>query len=177
VKHRLPFIGIHLFVLLLVPFTLSRAQARSIGTHFVTVPVLEERSTPNGPVVNRIYQGQKVDVTDLRAGWARVTGRRYEARWVRASALSVNRPKEPAQRGQPADVKDPRIAKDAIPRVGEGGLTQRDVDLLWRGAAHMLKTKRCSEIAYAGKSTSRPGMYYVNCGGPRNIFFTRADIE
>jgi hypothetical protein len=152
-------------------------QATRPGSYYVAVPVLEERTAPEGPVVNRIYRGQRVDVTQVRAGWARVTDLQYDARWVRAASLSTKRPPDLPQKPVPASLRDPRIEKDAIPKAGEGGLTQRDVDVLWKGAAYMLRTGRCSKVTLAHKSVSRPGTYYVSCGGSQNVFFTEADIR
>lgn len=154
----------------------ATAQASKAGSYYVVVPVLEERSAPNGAIVNRIYRGQRVDVTDIRGGWARVTGLQHDPRWVVAAGLSSKKPKDLPQKASPA-AKDVRIAPDAIPKVGQGGMTQRDVDILWRGAAYMLKTGKCSRVEYGDKSGSRPGTYYVNCGGPQNVFFTERDIK
>jgi hypothetical protein len=153
------------------------AQATKPGSYYVIVPVLEERTAPNGPVANRIYRGQRVDVTDVRAGWARVTGLEYDPRWVRAASLSAKRPAELPQTPIAASLQDSRIAPDAIPKVGQRGRTQRDVDIMRKGALYMLRTGKCSRIEYADKSGSRPGTYYVNCGGPQNVFFTERDLK
>ena len=78
------------------------AQATGPGIYFVTVTVLEERlePDPDGAITNRIYTGQKVDVFELKNGWARVSpfydgeveGKSGQvARWVLASGLSVSR--------------------------------------------------------------------------------------
>jgi hypothetical protein len=60
--------------------------------------------------------------------------------------------------------------------VGEGGLTEIDVAILHRGAKHFLDSGRCKRIEYGDKSTSKPNTYYVNCGGPRNLFFKPSDL-
>ncbi|MBW2423064.1 MAG: hypothetical protein JRG86_02385 [Deltaproteobacteria bacterium] len=63
-----------------------------------------------------------------------------------------------------------------MPKVGEDGLTRRDVDILYEGAAHFLRSNRCKQIEFGDKSTSRRDTYYVNCGGPTNIFFKASDL-
>jgi hypothetical protein len=169
-------------VALLVP-CFSYAQASTPGTYYVAEPVLEERLAPSsgGSSTNRIYLRQKVEVFELKDGWARIS-KYYDgsaegksgqiARWVRASGLSPSQPKEP---DQPTLPSDPRIAKDAIARVGQGGLTAEDVQILHKGALKFLNSGQCSQIEYADKSTSKANTYYVNCGGP-NLFFTPADL-
>lgn len=160
------------------------AQASKPGTYYVTESVLEERLAPSstGSVTNRIYRRQKVEVFELKDGWARVSkyydgsveGKNGQvARWVSASGLSVSQPNELAQPKVPTD---PRIAKDAIPKVGEGGLTEQDVQTLYKGALKFLNSGKCSRIEYADKSTSKANTYYVNCGGPANLFFKPGDL-
>lgn len=159
------------------------AQASVPGTYYVKVSVLAERLAPSstGTITNRIYLRQKVQVFELKGEWARVS--KYNdgtvegkpgqvARWVLASGLSASQPKEAKQ---PKGSSDPRIAKDAIPQVGEGGLTARDVQILQKGALKYLNSGQCSRIELADKSTSRANTYYVNCGGP-NLFFTPSDL-
>jgi hypothetical protein len=159
------------------------AQASAPGTYYVKESVLEERLAPSatGTTTNRIYLRQKVDVFELNGEWARVS-KYYDgsvegksgqvARWVLASGLSTSQPKDAKQ---PKGSSDPRIAKDAIPRVGQDGLTARDVEILKRGALKFLNSRQCSRIELAHKSTSKPNTYYVNCGG-RNLFFTPSDL-
>jgi hypothetical protein len=163
---------------------LSSAQALQPGAYFVKEAMVEERLAPaaNAKSTNKIYVGQAVQVFEVRDGWARVS-KFYDgevegqsgrvARWVPAKALSVTKPAAPAQKKQK---KDSRILNDAIPSVGQGGLTQKDVDILYRGATKYLDSGRCSRIEYADKSASKPNTYYVNCGRPKNIFFTPADL-
>ena len=160
------------------------AQATGPGVYFVTVKVLEERLEPDldGSITNRIYTGQKVDVFELKNGWARVSpfydgeveGKSGQvARWVLATGLSVNRlPDKP----QPKIVRDPRIAKDAFPKVGEYGLDATDVAVLNKGAMNLLNSGKCSKVDAGDKSISKKNTYYVTCGG-RNVFFTPADVR
>ncbi len=160
------------------------AQATKPGTYYVRESVLEERLAPSstGAITNRIYLRQKIEVFELKQGWARVS-KYYDgavegktgqvARWVSANGLSAVQPKELAQPKLPTD---PRIAKDAIPKVGEGGLTEQDVQTLYNGALKFLNSGKCSGVEFADKSTSKANTYYVNCGGPANLFFTPDDL-
>jgi len=160
------------------------AQATKPGSHYVKESVLEERLAPSNSsnVTNRIYRSQKVEVFEIKNGWARVS-KYYDgavegksgqvARWVLASGLSTNQPAELKQPSLPAD---PRIAKDALPKVGQSGLTEQDVQVLHKGALKYLNSGKCSRVEYGDKSTSKANTYYINCGGP-NIFFTPADVK
>ena len=53
----------------------SFAQATKPGAYYVKETVLEERLAPStdGSVTNRIYRGQKVEVFEIKDGWARVS--------------------------------------------------------------------------------------------------------
>ncbi|WP_019881724.1 MULTISPECIES: hypothetical protein [unclassified Methylophilus] len=153
------------------------------GSYYVKETVLEERLAPNskGKVTNKIYRQQKVDVLEVKGGWGRVS-RYYDgevagekgqvARWVLISGLS---PKLPSDLAQPTIKSDPRILKDAIPKVGENGLNENDIKILNKGATKILNSGQCAIIQYADKSASKPNTYFVNCGGP-NIFFTPSDL-
>ena len=70
---------------------------------------------------------------------------------------------------------DPRIDESGMPSVGQFGLTEKDVEILWRGANLMLDRGRCARVYYADKSVSKANTFYVNCGA-RNVFFTEADL-
>ena len=71
------------------------------GVNYVTVAVLEERLSPSpkGTITNRIYRGQKLDVYEVKNGWARVS-KYYDgaiegksgkvARWVDVKGLSAH---------------------------------------------------------------------------------------
>ncbi|ATE62754.1 SH3 domain-containing protein [Thauera sinica] len=159
------------------------AQASKPGTYYVKEAALEERLAPSasGSVTNRIYRRQKVEVFEIKDGWARVSkyydgaveGKASQvARWVLASGLSST---QPAELPQPSIQSDPRIAKDAIPKVGQHGLTEQDVQILHKGALRFLNSGKCSRVEYGDKSTSKANTYYVNCGGP-NLFFTPGDV-
>ena len=106
------------------------AEAFKTGSYFVKETVLEERLTPNqkGKVKNKIYRLQKVDVLEDKGDWARVSkyydgeaeGEKGQvARWVLIKGLSTTRPSDLPQ---PTIKSDPRVLKEAIPKVGEYGL-------------------------------------------------------
>lgn len=170
-------------VLLCVASITASAQATAPGSYYVKEPFLDERLEPSnhGTSTNKIYLRQKVEVFEVKGDWARVLkyydgiveGKKSKvARWVSASGLSVHRPSEPPQ---PATPNDPRIAKDAIPKVGQGGLSEKDVRILYEGALKFLKSGKCSRVEFGDKSTSRANTYYINCSGS-NLFFTPADL-
>ena len=146
------------------------------GYYYIAASTLNVRSAPRtGKVVNRLYSQQKVFVSAVDSGWGRITPARAAPRWVSMKYLTRTRPRLPESKPVSQTLRDSRIAKDAIPKVGENGLTQTDVDILWKGANWALRTGRCSRIEYADKSVSRTNTYYVNCGG-RNVFFTPSQI-
>lgn len=156
-------------------------SAASPSSRYV-VEQVQERLGPSqeAPTTNTLYRQQKVDVYETKAGWARVSpfydgeveGMAGDvARWVPLSSLSEKRPTDMPQ---PVTPSDPRIA--GIPKVGEGGLTKRDVQLLHAAAQYFLETGKTQQIEYGDKSLSRPGVYYLNFGGPSNHFFTPNDI-
>jgi hypothetical protein len=171
---------------LLVAFSsVAFAQATKPGTYYVKENVLEERLGPSnkGSVTNRIHRGQKVEVLELKNGWARVS-KYYDgsvegqsgqvARWVLATGLST---KQPEDLKQPDVPNDPRIAKDAFPKVGQSGLTEQDIQTLYKGALKHLNSGNCARVEYGDKSTSKANTYYINCGGAANIFFTSAEVQ
>jgi hypothetical protein len=143
----------------------------------VVADTLVERDAPgrSGAAVNRIYRGQVVTVSDSIKGWARVTEPQSAPRWVEWRGLGRERPAPLPEPAMASSTLDARIASDAIPAVGQGGLSAEDVVILRRGARHMLATGRCDRVDLADKSVSRPGVYYVSCAGG-NQFFTAADL-
>ena len=153
------------------------ASAQELGDYYVGVPVLNERAAPKtGEVVNRIYRGQKVTVYEIRDGWAQIDTPGFEERWVIFKSLTRERPAELSQEGV-ASVDDPRIEPDAIPHVGDNNLSKEDVNLLWRGAKHMLDTGACTRIVLGDKSISKRNTYYVTCEDSTNHFFTAEDLQ
>lgn len=176
-KYRYALVGILLFpVVALSDVTLP-------GEYYVTADTLNVRLAPksDGSITNKLYRQQKLQVYEVKGGWARVS-EYYDgskegvsgqvARWVSASYLSKSRPKD---KQQPSDLlDDPRIS--GIPDVGQFGATEKDVRILYTAAKHFLATNKCNKIEYGDKSTSKPNTYYLNCGGPTNHFFEPSDI-
>jgi hypothetical protein len=124
------------------------------GSYFVKESALEVRLSPNpkGKVTNRIYRQQKVDVLEVIGNWARVSkyydgeveGEKGQvARWVLIKGLSTSRP---ADLAQPTIKSDPRIMKDAIPKVGENGLNENDIKILYKGATKFLNSGQCANV-------------------------------
>ncbi len=134
------------------------------------------------PVVGHLDRGDEVRVQEELQGWARISGyqsakdvglkgRRKVAKWVQARHLTTDQPTP-----LPTACEHPDIAPNALPMGGPGrGITVKEADILCRGAIHMLETGRCQRVEYGEKSMSRPGSYFVNCGGP-NIFFTADEV-
>lgn len=162
--------------------TIGCAGPTNLGSYYVTAPTLKVRLAPNGggKITNRLHRQERVDVLEVRNGWARIS-RYYDgrteglsgdvARWVSLNHLSKQRSAGIARAKIP---HDPRL--NGIPEVGTGGLTERDVLILHRAARHFLDSGRCKRIEYGDKSVSKANTYYVNCGGPRNLFFTPSDL-
>jgi hypothetical protein len=149
-----------------------------LGEYYVATPVTEERLSPSldGKIVNRIYLQQKVTVYRIAGEWALVTEPRWQPRWVICKHLSRAKPELPAAQPVPQELQDLRIERGALPQVGEFGLTQEDINILWKGANLMLKQGRCTRVVSGDKSTSKPNTYYVS-DGPRNYYFTANDVK
>lgn len=145
------------------------------NTRYVNVAMTEERSSPGGAVVNRIYRGQRLEVTDREGAWVRVTELRYDPRWVRASDLSRERPAPLEQPALAPDLMDPRI--QGIPGVGEEGHNEADVRALRMASAQLLASEQCRQVEMGNRSVNRSGVYWVNCGENSNRFFTMRDGE
>lgn len=167
-------------------FLISLWFAVPAQAEWVTAP-MDVRVGPwpssTAPVVDHLSRGDAVEVLEEKKGWARISpfqppeeeglkGRRKVARWVPLRHLSKEKP-------APLPVfacEHPDIAPGALPRGGPGhGITVEEVVVLCRGARHLLETGRCTRVEYGDKSLSRPGSFFVNCGG-ENLFFTETDL-
>ena len=167
------------FVLILLGTAVNAATPKYVGT-----ASLEEHLGPShdAKVTNKIYKNQKIEIYEEKAGWSRVS-EYYDgevegvngkvARWVETAALVDSKL---ADDQLSPSYSDPRIDKDAIPKVGQKGLTELDVRTLYAGAIKFLNNGLCLKIEYADKSVDKPGVYYVNCGG-ENVFFTPQDVS
>lgn len=159
----------------------SNDSLHGLGDRWVAVQVSTEHSSPDGPVVNRLYYGQKLATHERRDGWYRTVEDGFEPRWTKAADLTSTKPPEKPSYSGPPGSQDARIEAHAIPNPGQYGLTKRDVDALWKGATMVLRERPdCSQITNADKSVRKPNTYYVTCrmgGAPENVFFTRAEAE
>lgn len=159
----------------------STASTDGLGDRWVAVEVSTEHSSPDGPVVNRVYYGQRLTTYKRQNDWYRTVEDGFAPRWTKAGDLTSTKPPEKPAYSGPAAYQDVRIAPDAIPNPGQYGLTKRDVDALWKGAKMVLRGRpNCSQITSADKSVRKPNTYYVTCrmgGVPENVFFTRAEAE
>ena len=134
----------------------------------------------NSNITNNLDAGSRIDVLETKGSWARIS-RYYDgrvegvrgtvARWVRISDLSLQKP---PPRPQPSIRPDQRI--QGIPQVGQGGLTERDVLILYAAAGYYLDTGQAERIEFGDKSVNKDGVYYLNFGEMRNHFFRPDDI-
>ena len=134
----------------------------------------------NAKETNRLDAGQKVTVYEFRGNWARISdwydgaaeGESGQvARWLLIDQLG---PQRPAPVSQPSWPVDPRI--QGLPRVGQGGLTKREVALLYAASQFYLESGTATRVEYGDKSVTRDGVYYLNFGGNSNHFFRESDI-
>ena len=167
-------------------FALALGLAPAALAEWVTAPITVRVGpwpSSGAPAVGELKRGDLVEVLEEKHGWVRISpyvspeeegleGRRKVARWVWAGHLSKE---EPAALPE-ASCGHPDIAPGALPTGGPGhGITIEEAALLCRGALYMLGTERCARVEYGDKSLSRPGSFFVNCGGD-NLFFTEADL-
>ncbi len=175
----------YLFVVMVAAVLLSGCGSMppASSVYYVKDSVLDVRLAPSaaGTITNRIYRQQKVEVFEIKGEWARVSnfydgtveGKTGQvARWVLAVGLSSS---QVADLPQPTISQDPRIAKDAFPKVGQNGLTAYDVQLLNKGALKFLNSGKCRRVEYGDKSVNKANTYFVNCGS-QNLFFTPSDL-
>ncbi len=140
---------------------------------YVSSTSLNERSSPDGPIVNKVYRGQLLQVYGSKGDWYRVTPKSSHPRYVHDDYLSATKP-EPKPKS--SDVfNDSRIESGALPtRAGQFGASAYDVETLWMGAREALDQGICSRIKDGDKSMQQSGKYYLNCGRSRNQFFSRS---
>lgn len=133
-------------------------------------------------ITNKLYKSQKVSVYQMSEGWARIS-EYYDgdvegisgkvARWVEIRGLSKLKPNTNSNIIMSTNS---RISKDAIPAVGENGLTEDDVQIITKGALKYLNNGICDKIEYGDKSINKKNTYYINCGG-QNYFFTKQSVK
>lgn len=167
---------------LLVSLCLTGAAQAEWATSRIAVHVGPNPSS-TAPIATHLNRGEAVKVLQVQKGWARISsyrepkseglrGKKKVARWVSMRHLSEVQPAPlPA-----LACEHPDIAPNALPKAGPGlGMTREEAAILCRGARHLLATDRCARVEYGDKSLSRPGAFFVNCGGP-NLFFSEADL-
>ena len=141
---------------------------------YVASNTLNERDAPNGKVVNKQYRGQLLRVYGSAGKWFRVSPKFASPRYVHSDYLSETKPK-PVTGGIRFMFSDSRIESSALPNAaGQYGLNKYDVETIWLAARHALDKGICKKIIDADKSVSKTGKYYLNCGGPKNNFFSRS---
>ena len=134
------------------------------------------------PVVATLERGDEVDVLEERRGWGRISpfkhpssegqkGRKKVARWIQLRNLTNEKPTPLPQ----SACEHPNIDPEALPKKGLGGISEEEAELLCRGALHYLESGQCERVEYGDKSLSRPGYFFVNCGGD-NLFFREEDL-
>jgi hypothetical protein len=151
------------------------------GSYYVSEEVQQRRApSPIASVSNVLYRQQRVDVYEVRDGWARIS-KYYNgqldgsdgqiAAWIPADKLSDKRLPDLKQ---PPIAQDPRI--EGIGKAGEEGLSYRDVEVLTAAAHYYLEIGRATKIEWGDADVDHPGRYYLNFGEPRNHFFEPRDI-
>ena len=99
-----------------------------LGTYYVTANSLNERSAPNGEVVNKVHRGQALKVTEIQNGWARVTEDSSSPRWVSLAYLSREKPEELPQPSIPTENIDGQTA--ALPKGSDLKYSVIDSDVI-----------------------------------------------
>lgn len=172
--------------LLCLSCNFADAAALKTGLYYANETIVDAHTNPNlkAPVVNKHFRRDSLNVYELKNGWVRVT-KYYRstglsapegqviAEWVQATKLS---PTIPSELKQPNVPNDPRIAKDAFPKVGESDLTTKDILILHKGAQKFLNSGVCTHVEFGDSDYRGHNRYYVNCGGA-NIFFTPSDLR
>ena len=173
---------------LMLPFTALHAEERYVAASALNVRLCPATSCP---VTNKIYRGDRVDVYELKDGWARIskfydaaverlefpslTGDRV-ARWVSMEYLSKSKPSERRKAELDPSLMDPRIKY--APDVGDYGLTLREVTAIRKYALKLLDAGVCSAIVNSDKSVNKAGLYYVQCEGEsQSRYFRLSDVE
>ncbi len=143
-------------------------------------------------IANRLGFNAPVSIQEKRGNWVRISGfydislegaacqkpGPYQAaHWVAYDFLSHQPQRDTAfyGSGQNTGGPDPRIR--GIPRVGDYGLTQSDLQVIMDYASLLLNKGICNGIDAGNKSVSREGTYYVACSGEYGQrYFTVEDV-
>ncbi len=168
-------LGAALYVGIAVPAGAEWARTK-IKVHAAPSP------SATAPVVATLERGDEVNVLEERRGWGRITpfkpasaeglsGKKKVARWIQLRNLTNEKPAPLPQ----SACEHPNIDPDALPKKGPGGISEEEADLLCRGALYYLESGQCERVQYGDKSLSKPGSFFVNCGGD-NLFFRAEDL-
>lgn len=169
---------------------MSQSSVASERTMFVTGDNLNVRVCASGDccIARRLNRNEQVPVFEQKDGWARIsvfydpeaepqcrTTDGLIAQWVAARFLSFTPPAGYDPNEWFGSLGDKRIR--GVPKVGDYGLTRRDIELIRRYAAHLLQNDECKSIETGNKSMSKDDTYYVYCAGDDGQrFFTSADL-
>ncbi len=165
--------------------------AAHAADYYVKATTLNVRLCPDGgcPVKTRLDYGAKVSVYEHKGDWARISEfsdaasepikspkikDATVARWVSSKFLSETKP--PKRRRWKKALMDPRIKY--MPRVGQDGLTAKDILIMRKYAVKVLQTGECNSIVNADKSKKRRNTYFVTCDNDYQArYFTKADVR
>ena len=145
-------------------------SSKAVDDYYVTSEKLNVRLAPNktGKITNTLYMRQKVEVFQVKDGWARIS-RYYDggieglsgdvARWVFAKYLSTNRPAEE----QETNLNSP-VAK-AIKSTDDFSKYQK---LFVSASEELIKSGNCS----LGDFTEMGGWWRSTNHKPKPVYFT-----
>ena len=168
---------IRTFILIsaLLGMTQVMAGATEPGTFYVTADTLNVRlsPSPSGKVTNRLDRGTRVEVLEVKSGWARVS-RYYDgsleglsgqvARWVAAGHLdpSPPKPQEATTSGDSPLEKALRNSDDFGKYRDEFVIASKD--LIERGRCSLHDFQESGGWVRSTNQKSKP-IYFIYCGG------------
>lgn len=151
----------------------AHAAATAPGTYYVSADELNVRLAPQtgATIMKTLSRGRKVEVLEVKNGWAHITGSDDAPLWVAARFLTADAPAPQAREELP---DDPRIK--GLPVAGQDGATARDVKTLYEIAQYFLQAGKCDHVEFADSRHSQPGTYTLHCGG-KNYYFRPSDMR
>lgn len=164
----------------LVVFGAAQPRDKLVGKAYVIANRLKVRLSPSasGKITNRLDRGERVDVLEVRNGWARIS-RFYDghvegesgsvARWVAAVYLSKRKPNPARSAGRGGASSSP--LERALRSSDDYG---RHRSRFLAASRRLISQGRCSvsDFAQMGgwiRSTSKRSTYFTYCGGMRRI--------
>jgi hypothetical protein len=140
-------------------------------------------------IADRLTLNEPVSVIEEQDGWARISvyhdatfrnpsctrpEEGLAAHWVSMTYLSDQVPDGADPNAWFGMLSDRRIR--GVPRVGDYGLTRRDVETIRRYASRLLLDGTCEGIDAGNKSVVEDSTYYVACEGEtEKRYFTARD--